>query len=316
MTRWWTRDHPRIRGEHAAAQPVDDNAAGIIPACAGSTLSCTLMPGSIWGSSPHTRGAPHGGRCRHRCGENHPRMRGEHNLGHAYALKPARIIPAYAGSTCGQPMPKPWPNGSSPHTRGARKATRGCQSQWRDHPRIRGEHITSFMGSVPGRGIIPAYAGSTMPNCAKTSVAAGSSPHTRGALVRVAGNQVHVQDHPRIRGEHPRESLRQNRRKRIIPAYAGSTTKCRAEYSGHLGSSPHTRGAPHSRASPSRTTRDHPRIRGEHRIPGLRQAELHGIIPAYAGSTIDRVLDQTVTVGSSPHTRGAPSPQIASYRLR
>ena len=111
---------------------------------------------------------------------------------------------------------------------------------------------------------------------------------------------------------------------RIIPAYAGSTDR-----------------RPTPRVSPA----DHPRIRGEHVSPSSRMAMargssphtrgapmdfrdprvVSGIIPAYAGSTVDwtmvtsRVADHprirgehatsTATTnlgnGSSPHTRGA-----------
>ena len=193
------RDHPRIRGEHASlstgtppkagssphtrgAQPAmagPMRAAGIIPAYAGSTSGCRQsgpprwdhprirgehrqegrLQGLVWGSSPHTRGAPKrafknarivgiipayagstqwilavGGRW-----WDHPRIRGEHLVtcisdakragssphtrGALDRQEPAdrgqRIIPAYAGST--------------PRT----CAVRGPSS---DHPRIRGEH--------------------------------------------------------------------------------------------------------------------------------------------------------------------------------
>ena len=138
-----------------------------------------------------------------------------------------------------------------------------------------------------------------------TKVTGGSSPHTRGA--RGLGGA--------LRGP-----------QRIIPAYAGSTlaTECvlcsqwdhprirgeheaRASDAGELrGSSPHTRGAP-TQTNPARkhtgiipayagSTRpvkmppklrtDHPRIRGEHGQIGHREHDV---------------------LGSSPHTRGAPS---------
>ena len=121
----------------------------------------------------------------------------------------------------------------------------------------------------------------------------GSSPHTRGA--RCAGGPLHE-------------------RRRIIPAYAGSTPcgrgatstswdhpRIRGEHSAviavklrHAGSSPHTRGArPRSGRAPARR-RDHPRIRGEHRR-------------GQAG--------ESGGYGSSPHTRGALPPSI-STRIR
>ena len=175
---------------------------------------------SINGSSPHTRGARSYRRCCTGCG---------------------RIIPAYAGSTHPTPV--------SPRRR-------------RDHPRIRGEHRGwpwgwfRTLGSSPHTrgahggllrgspvpGIIPAYAGSTTGSVGfvtshwdhprirgehegrgeDSDDRGGSSPHTRGA--RVGGDVLHDTY-------------------RIIPAYAGSTSKNKA---------PIARG------------KDHPRIRGEH----------------------------------------------------
>ena len=176
--------------------------------------------------------------------------------------------------------------------------------------------------SMPFR-IIPAYAGSTTPLTSRRP----SRP-----------------DHPRIRGEHPSR---------------------RSTRSASMGSSPHTRGAQVGRIPPHvapgiipayagsttpltsrRPSRpDHPRIRGEHvglawegvklvgSSPHTRGAQPAscdrgdgpGIIPAYAGSTFNRIfpalpkadhprirgehadgaLTQMSIGGSSPHTRGA-----------
>ena len=132
----------------------------------------------------------------------------------------------------------------------------------------------------------------------------GSSPHTRGAH--------------RVSNRPPRD-------RRIIPAYAGSTS---------------------SNARPMARGRDHPRIRGEHGFPPAGRrirggSSPHtrgapgcsgcwrgcgGIIPAYAGSTapfrplaarvadhprirgehVVRTPEEAARGGSSPHTRGAP----------
>ena len=317
-------DHPRIRGEH----PESD--AGALP---------------VGGSSPHTRGAqPHEAASREMkriipayagstvrrasstwSTADHPRIRGEHGVGHdeavvdggssphtrgarwtfaAMATRP-RIIPAYAGST----RAPAWARGPAP-----------------DHPRIRGEHglvrrrDPHLPGSSPHtRGapdqldvprldlrIIPAYAGST------------GAPPKAGARLG---------DHPRIRGEHDgseelvdhqdgssphtrgARGLRAQGRPvpGIIPACAGSTSqlispafsrrdhpRIRGEHLGRLthpvqpaGSSPHTRGAhPDWRGSIQRE-KDHPRIRGEHFFV---------------------VADTLLENGSSPHTRGAHRP--------
>ena len=213
------------------------------------------------GSSPHTRGAQTRRWCRYRVTgiipayagstrqsrtdiallQDHPRIRGEHGT---------------SMQVCGL-----WP-GSSPHTRGA-PAVAGGQGEHRgiipayagstprpgrhalpagDHPRIRGEH--TFAAKHP-------------------ATSAGSSPHTRGApamgWIRTNSNRIipayagstetSVEseagrgDHPRIRGEHSRATIRPQTVQgssphtrgapmmccgigittRIIPAYAGST---------------------------------------------------------------------------------------------
>ena len=138
--------------------------------------------------------------------------------------------------------PKTDPSGSSPHTRGALvqadhdliaeriiPAYAGSTKTLDygichigDHPRIRGEHKDAYRAIAR---------------------AAGSSPHTRGALTKTFSPPRAARDHPRIRGEHlltvscrsPREGssphtrgappqlVDEPPRTRIIPAYAGST---------------------------------------------------------------------------------------------
>ena len=151
-------DHPRMRGEHEAAdfeyqvsegssphargalvaRLVAHHGVGIIPACAGSTRRRTLRASDR---------------------QDHPRMRGEH--GGAMWVN------------AGDP-------GSSPHARGARQsfaaslAVRGIipacagstpslpndyQANW-DHPRMRGEHTVRVV---------------------RPTLSRGSSPHARGA---------------------------------------------------------------------------------------------------------------------------------------
>ena len=214
------RDHPRMRGEHdgiyaayrgdegssphARGAPVrhvgQDLVAGIIPACAGSTIRCGS--GRTWrqdhprmrgehfasnatsaasqGSSPHARGALMSSLSVASTPWDHPRMRGEHEI--------------EVGSIVASP-------GSSPHARGALRRGVGVDrrrgiipacagstrsTMWahalrRDHPRMRGEHsgvdepLSFLSGSsphargarhdrrplVPVSGIIPACAGST-----------------------------------------------------------------------------------------------------------------------------------------------------------
>ena len=317
-------DHPRIRGEH------------------GPRREARVMPE---GSSPHTRGAPPTWPSSSETTPDHPRIRGEHDIITATGCRPWGSSPHTRGARHHHRHRGP-PLGIIPAYAGSTRAVRRQHERRRDHPRIRGEHscrgfrLPSRRGSSPHtrgapwlgwlaagqRGIIPAYAGSTpapTPSVAGEgdhprirgehftlksiySAASGSSPHTRGALHR---NVVRV------------------RQRGIIPAYAGSTSlremiwlalrdhpRIRGEHGQRhdpkgdfTGSSPHTRGARAPSAMSWRTSRiipayagstpcgtpiltecrDHPRIRGEH--------------------DKDPYSDEALA-GSSPHTRGAPTP--------
>ncbi len=62
------------------------------------------------------------------------------------------------------------------------------------------------------------------------------------------------------------------------------------------------------------TDGDHPRIRGEHVEHEELHQRLHGIIPAYAGSTSAVSPVSPVPRGSSPHTRGALSSALRGMR--
>ena len=179
----------------------------------------------------------------------------------------------------------------------------------RDHPRIRGEHQRLKVAHVLARGIIPAYAGSTKPLAASSSILWGSSPHTRGAPSVSAGWEQDHGDHPRIRGEHSAVGDHLAVPVGIIPAYAGSTTQCVLLARDLRGSSPHTRGALATPCTQTTTFRDHPRIRGEHGHGGGPLGAHPGIIPAYEGSTAGAPRGVPGRIGSSPHTRGARRPR-------
>ena len=316
-------DHPRIRGEHWTDRRAAYQGSGSSPHTRGARpgrLPCSPGTGII----PAYAGSTTGSAAPATSAADHPRIRGEH---------PETERP-----------PAPW-RGSSPHTRGAHQA-----------PEARG----------PGLGIIPAYAGSTpwgLPRLSPTSDhprirgehhpedphprrSGGSSPHTRGApaptarhrsLARIipayAGSTAATStwppiasNHPRIRGEHatvrkrrmsqPESSphtrgarfLFSNRSKSgwIIPAYAGST-RGRRRRGGSTRDHPRIRGEHSPRRSRRRTPRgSSPHTRGAHRASN-RPPRCRRIIPAYAGSTAPTGHAPRAAWGSSPHTRGAPS---------
>ncbi len=215
--------------------------------------------------------------------------------------------------------------GSSPHTRGARKARHLRPLPLRDHPRIRGEHASARAVRWARRGSSPHTRGAPYRTFCKL-LKPGIIPAYAGSTQCTRLNARFFRDHPRIRGEHdcldapvfdavgssphtrgaPASSKISQLPGGIIPAYAGSTNRYFLWRAGR---------------------RDHPRIRGEHVAKVHRGVMALGIIPAYAGSTFLMVRETTPSrdhprirgehwmhcrghrsiPGSSPHTRGAPA---------
>ena len=262
------------------------------------------------GSSPHARGTP---TCR------------------ALALRSGGIIPACAGNTPRQyPLPRPARDhprmrgehqvlrhrsssslGSSPHARGTHLYDRlrrfgpgiipACAGntdkpnrmpeKFRDHPRMRGEHVDRILLFSCARGSSP-HARGTHPVHIRPRMVPGIIPACAGNTAAVSAVTCVVRDHPRMRGEHF-----------IIHAHRGS----------YRGSSPHARGTPvvdaeivdqlgiipacagntRSRRAVRAWKRDHPRMRGEH---------------------ICSVICVTLYPGSSPHARGTPVRRMGSFR--
>ena len=254
---------------------------GIIPAYAGNTMMTPRLTTATW---DHPRV----------CGEHDPlvpsvcdvlgsapRMRG--TLGRrVVGLCLVGIIPAYAGNTT------------------ARNASTKAK---RDHPRVCGEHSRrgsaglSFGGSSPRmrgtpfvviavtvwRGIIPAYAGNTLP---------------------VLPNPFSPRDHPRACGEHGEIDVCMAGNMGSSPRMRG-TRQERVERRGRLGIIPAYAGNTRRESTAAQYPEDHPRVCGEHfhswfgtvhglgsspRMRGTRNINPRrtfrmGIIPAYAGNT-------------------------------
>ena len=257
------------------------------------------------GSSPHTRGALTETTRIYPAPADHPRIRGEHAFAAhhrhpgggssphtrgAPSAEPAatfrtRIIPAYAGSTSCGPDVHPSPDGSSPHTRGARE----------DHG-----------GRRQMRRIIPAYAGSTS-QCCPSQTSGVDHPRIRGEHDdEPAGAVEQPGSSPHTRGARPRRRRHAHRR-RIIPAYAGSTDARSVQSPFDSGSSPHTRGAPCTSTRQSTVSRIIPAYAGStlHEGAVRRQVQDH---PRIRGEHLFKWISLSVKYGSSPHTRGARQP--------
>ena len=213
------RDHPRMCGEHLPESAICGHSRGSSPHVRGALVQ-DFLQGLSTGIIPACAGSTVSWRIRRPPCRDHPRMCGEHNRGSSFgqshkgssphvrgarqacddALQESGIIPACAGSTtvgktkllfiwdhprmCGEHELGDFAafldQGSSPHVRGAPTgdllgvtiggiipacagstptATRPSREP-RDHPRMCGEHLPDVSLAVP----LP-----------------GSSPHVRGA---------------------------------------------------------------------------------------------------------------------------------------
>ena len=367
------RDHPRMRGEHVDGERYPIRTGGSSPHARGA-LGNASRAGSEFGIIPACAGSTGKRERRMGRGRDHPRMRGEHlplqnkssyssgSSPHARGallqlplveLNPG-IIPACAGSTRGDGVARRHGVGIIPACAGSTLAPSSYRFNYRDHPRMRGEHTCELhhfgagVGSSPHArgahldgvnlglrfGIIPACAGSTLAHLRQRR-AQGDHPRMRGEhMVRVDVQGSYVGSSPHARGAR-RKASPCARRSGIIPACAGSTlTWPRASTT--LGDHPRMRGE-HAwiRLCSSTRVGSSPHARGAQRGAGARGAD-HGIIPACAGSTyragqsircsgdhprmrgehVVGVQKPFLLEGSSPHARGALVPvDVVHLRL-
>ena len=158
-----------------------------------------------------------------------------------------RIIPAYAGNT-------------PDHRR--RKSYQG------DHPRVCGEHLLNDGTLFLLSGSSPRMRG-TLTGCPHLAQMCGIIPAYAGNTLHISGSKGAIMDHPRVCGEHLG-------RLAILPTRAGSSPRMRGTRGlGHLqrfqaGIIPAYAGNTISAASCICSSRDHPRVCGEHTVHKLK----------------------------------------------
>ena len=254
------RDHPRMRGEHSVQIDRDNVIRGSSPHARGTLCVCCFFWGGL-GIIPACAGNTTSTRQRLIRRRDHPRMRGEH-----LSMSLMDVLRM----------------GSSPHARGTLKTTifhyrtagiipacagntnwRRCNyHHFRDHPRMRGEHLDVNLDNISVPGSSP-HARGTLVCCGDHASAGGIIPACAGNTDRTVRMRRKPRDHPRMRGEHAVSAVtcvtswgssphargtrqfdhREKGTPGIIPACAGNTMiiMCRVQIN-----------------------RDHPRMRGEH----------------------------------------------------
>ena len=271
---------PRVRGKRHGVQGAVDG-DGLIPARAGKTRPSGRPS---WSAPAHPRA----------CGENcpsrwtptrlagsSPRVRGKRGGGVGVADE-VGLIPARAGKTSFPFLSahRPW---AHPRACGENGITLVFALVHRgSSPRVRGKRRVR---DVPprSRGLIPARAGKTSPNPARTP--------PRQAHPRACGENMTVLESapsalgssPRVRGK-PLGRLPPPVADRLIPARAGKTLQSGARISDQTA---HPRACGENRlqaVSAEALDGSSPRVRGKP-ITEWESARIRGLIPARAGKT-------------------------------
>ena len=276
-----SRAHPRSRGENCKRPSTRSSTVGSSPLTRGKLLS-SFCVGDGGGLIPAHAGKTEADRCPVVQSWAHPRSRGENLL---------LVLPS--GSI----------QGSSPLTRGKRRARHSCSARRRlipahagktrprasspactgAHPRSRGENAHPGRSTRHRRWLIPAHAGKTVAGDLVSHVCP-AHPRSRGENASLGrGTALATGSSPLTRGKRGPDH-RGFRRRGLIPAHAGKTC---------------------SWSCPRARSRAHPRSRGENPdAPGIASANwgsspltrgkhncessfhyLGRLIPAHAGKT-------------------------------
>ena len=251
------------------------------PPPARGALDREVDPGQLTGTTPACAGSTPRLRRASQGRADHPRLRGEHGVAQSTVCKLLGPPPPARGAR----RPRPGPPRRLRTTPACAGSTTRRNSPTRtdgDHPRLRGEHDFHRGMSPSGMGPPPPARGALLPGrCESTPT--GTTPACAGSTGASPRTRCGVRDHPRLRGEHrfgtssaslargppppargaPGPTPRRRRRGGTTPACAGSTARSRR-----------------CRSSP----RDHPRLRGEHKIGCSTFAHSQGPPPPARGA--------------------------------
>ena len=188
-----------MRGEHAVSVILDPIAGGLSPHTRGARLpDCGAIAAA--GIIPACAGSTGSAVCLISAPQDHPRMRGEHYLTRYASLAIGGSSPHARGARLGDEAAHVR-LGIIPACAGSTGRGTGCRRASWDHPRMRGEHAPPSVTSVKPLGSSPHARGARRDgdhhadSCGIIPACAGSThPHRVAWLARG--------DHPRMRGEH------------------------------------------------------------------------------------------------------------------
>ena len=169
---------PHVRGAHAIGDRLH-RGGGIIPACAGSTCR------------ERSKSLKHG---------DHPRMCGEHRFTQFNALSAAGSSPHVRGARRLHRLLRRRP-GIIPACAGSTMATVILLTNWRDHPRMCGEHADNSSMTFNSEGSSPHVRGALAVEL-NFYISVGIIPACAGSTLNLDTANISIRDHPRMCGEH------------------------------------------------------------------------------------------------------------------
>ena len=170
---------PHARGAHFLSLPISRRNR-ITPACAGSTA------------------APRAGRTQV---EDHPRMRGEHEIQRMEAEAQVGSPPHARGALLDAGTGNQ-PTGITPACAGSTGCVGRPRRSAEDHPRMRGEHGFIDRIAIEAKGSPPHARGARL-RLLNYRTSLGITPACAGSTQSLPDPQLRLGDHPRMRGEHP-----------------------------------------------------------------------------------------------------------------
>ena len=319
---------PLTRGKRSGGR-VSARDVGLIPAHAGKTVRLDIRRDQI---------------------QAHPRSRGE-NMSAAIGLQQSAGSSPLTRGKRGHTACRCSFLGLIPAHAGKTSLASLCNLVLRAHPRSRGENYLSLLltcrhlGSSPLtrgklarwkrapclRGLIPAHAGKTTV-CARPRSRSAAHPRSRGENVADAPEDgIRSGSSPLTRGKPPAQCPQRDQ-ERLIPAHAGKTRVWEAGL-GADPAHPRSRGEnPHRNLQRHNDRGSSPLTRGKRALSEGRP-QCTGLIPAHAGKTTQNhqwagrngahprsrgenmamASSSSTMRGSSPLTRGKPSPSAPRW---
>ena len=191
-------DHPRTRGEKNHLRTADTDIGGSPPHARGKVLY-QEHPDRVYGITPARAGKSRSPARISTITEDHPRTRGEKSV-LKYPAHHLKGSPPHArGKVLRDASAHSWIR-ITPARAGKRPRLRSYHTQWRDHPRTRGEKSSPEWTICPKVGS-PPHARGKESRATLAASAVGITPARAGKSTGKLIKGHPSQDHPRTRGE-------------------------------------------------------------------------------------------------------------------